>query len=266
MKTESSLGTTLAALGIALACAPAHGMEAAALKGAWLGTEQGYPIKHALIVEGIENSRDAPLKVYTRIGATGYAAKQLMLDPVTFERRSDAGPLELVAKTRRAEIVLRPDGERLRSIERNLESAVEREVAYERVDETQLAKAQFNRIPMAKATEVTVIYMGTPDCTWCVKWEALARPVFMGSDHFKWVRFLEVKGSNLRSGVTESNFPEKDRNLGRQITVGSRVGVPSFALAVDGRLVLLGKGSFAWDHRVDPLARALAAWKSAAKD
>ncbi len=260
---RARIAAALAALCAAVHGIPAQAMDAAALKGAWIGVESSNPLKQALIIEHVEAGSAHKFSGSARLGSTGFSSKRLHLPVVQIEGGADGGSLQFAIRTRSTDISLKAQADKLVGVARRLDTGSQRELVFERATEESLEKVKFNRIPVPRQAQITVMYLGTPDCPSCRKWEWSQRPGFVASDLAKAVRFLEVKGATLRTGVRESDFPPQDQDLGRQVSTG-QLGVPRFAVAVDREVVAMYFGTSYWTTRIEPLARELVAWRASA--
>ncbi len=260
---KAALAATLLAGCAAVQWSAAHAVDVAALKGAWIGVESSNPLKQALIIEHVEAGAAHKFSGSARLGSTGFSSKRLHLPVVQIEGGADGGSPQFAIRMRSTDIALKMQAEKLVGVARYADTGKERGLVFERATEESLEKAQFNRIPIPRQAQITVMYLGTPDCPSCRKWEWSQRPGFVASDLAKAVRFLEVKGATLKTGVRESDFPPQDQDLGRQVSTG-QLGVPRFAVAVDREVVAMYFGTSYWATRIEPLARELVAWRASA--
>lgn len=111
--------------------------------------------------------------------------------------------------------------------------------------------------PRGRPTRITVVFLSTPDCPACRGWEAAHRGRFLRSETGRAVRFVDVKGANLPSGVQPADWPSDLAALRAQAGAG-RQPVPSFVIAFDERVILQQFGAGVWEPRVEPLLRHLA--------
>jgi hypothetical protein len=93
----------------------------------------------------------------------------------------------------------------------------------------------------ARAAEVVVLYLGTPDCPYCLQWEARSRPALLASPEAQAFRYVEVRGETLRRPIEARHYPPDYRWVYDQI--GPSRGVPRFLLAVDGRVTFSAYGT-----------------------
>jgi len=77
----------------------------------------------------------------------------------------------------------------------------------------------------ARATEVVVLYLGTPGCPYCLQWEAQARPALLASPEARAFRYVEVRGETLRRPIEARHYPPESSWMYEQI--GPSRGVPS---------------------------------------
>jgi hypothetical protein len=135
-----------------------------------------------------------------------------------------------------------------------------RALSFVRAGNADAATASFNRLAMKRSSAVALVYISTPDCTFCRTWERYSLPKYLETAAGREFRFLEVKGATLHSPVAPSDWPAAEQDLAKQ--VGPSRGVPRFVVVVDRRVILNQFGTGNWDHRVGPLLLQMAIWRS----
>ena len=227
----------------------AQGADARDAKGYWLGTEEGFTYKRALLLTHVEKFAPEEADGDGRFGSTGYADHRTEPRVVMWQARNKSGAvhvqvgeflsLKLVGKDR---------------MEGSIgASAGERKIAFERVSgEAQLKKVSFNAEALPAGKAVTVVFLSTPDCPACTWWIANHREAFVRGEVAKKLRYMEVKGANLKAGVLPADWPRELRAIAEQVG-SARQPVPSFIVALDDRVVVRQFGALYWELRVVPL-------------
>jgi hypothetical protein len=116
---------------------------------------------------------------------------------------------------------------------------------------------------VAAAAEITVFYLGTPDCPYCRQWESRTRSGFLASPEGKAVTYVEVIGETLRRPIEERHYPAPYRWAYAQ--VGPNRGVPRFLLAVDRKVVHTAFGTDGFELVFLPALRKVLAARSPEK-
>jgi hypothetical protein len=126
-----------------------------------------------------------------------------------------------------------------------------------------LALALLGFLPAAQAAplRVEMLYLGTHDCPYCVRWEARSRPSLLASVEGRSITYVEVRGETLRKPITQEHYPRDYAWAFEQI--GPSRGVPRWAVFVNGKLVLNAVGLTAYDRDVLPILKELTARSAA---
>jgi hypothetical protein len=242
---------------------PSYSADFPSLRGPWIGTQENYPLKLALIVEYFQ-PESGIFQGDARFGYTGYKSANLSLAIVKIEGKTDGGGMWLVGKASFAEMLLNLKEETLEGSIRYLRTGAERNVIFRRVSaEAELQQPGFNAISVGKNSEILVSYLSTPDCTYCRRWEGTYRDKFLSTETARAIRFVEVKGANLPSGIQQADWPTKEQDIVQQLAPG-RLGVPSFVLAVDRKVIFHLYGLDNWEYRFEPLVKQYVVWRRAA--
>jgi hypothetical protein len=252
--------TLLAAL---LLISPTMAAEPNHLRGAWLGVQAEYPMQRALLVEYMTVESGNQVSGDARFGSTGFRDKRLMTSVFTLKGSTDPR-VPFVFSGPGMEMRLTLENDRLRGVLRYTRTGVERAMNFERTTEAAVAKAHFNPIPIPRAAELLVLYLGTPDCPWCRAWEANNRGKFLSSPLAKTITLVEVKGASLTTGVQLHDFPEQYRDIAKRIGSG-RLGVPQFVVISNRRILMREIGTWAWEDRLEPLLHELVRWRASAE-
>jgi len=106
----------------------------------------------------------------------------------------------------------------------------------------------------AGASTIEVIYIGADDCFYCQHWDAARRPELLALLRGTGARLVEVRAESVAKPVLESQFPAAYRWAFR--AAGPIRVLPSFLLAVDGKIVLKVRGTSAYTEVFEPALRA----------
>jgi hypothetical protein len=105
-------------------------------------------------------------------------------------------------------------------------------------------------------SRVEVFYLGTPDCPYCLQWEAKARGELVAWAAEKGIYYVEIRGETLRQPIAERHYPAQHQKVFRQ--VGPSRGVPRFLLAVDGTVRLNTIGTNRYQEIFLPILKQVA--------
>ena len=105
-------------------------------------------------------------------------------------------------------------------------------------------------------SRVEVFYLGTPDCPYCLQWEAKARGELVAWAATNGVYYVEIRGETLRQPIDERHYPAQYKQVFQQI--GPSRGVPRFLLAVDGRVRLNTAGTNRYAEVFLPILKQVA--------
>lgn len=111
-----------------------------------------------------------------------------------------------------------------------------RPIRMERLSASEIAERRLNIPVFPKNARVEVIYLSTPDCTYCAGWNGRSRSDLLAFIDGKPVRFIEVKGDTLRLPIHAKHYPANYAWVYEQI--GASRGVPRFLLAIDSKVML----------------------------
>jgi len=109
----------------------------------------------------------------------------------------------------------------------------------------------------AAAAGIDVIYIGADDCFYCQHWEAARKPELLELFRGTGVKLVEIHGETVSKPVTEKFFPPLYRWVHRAI--GDVTFLPSFVLAVNGKIVLKVRGTSNYSEIFEPKMRAILA-------
>jgi len=110
---------------------------------------------------------------------------------------------------------------------------------------------------VANASRFEMFYLTTPDCPYCLRWEAKSREPLLASPEGRAIRYIEVRGETLRRPIVREHYPPGYEWAFELI--GPSRGVPRFVLVVDGKLVLSAFGLHAYERDFLPGLRAIVA-------
>ncbi len=230
------------------------------LRGTWIGALEGYPIQHVIKDAYVKVDSAQAFSGDVRYGITGYRDERSLVIH-SFEGAVEGTAYRIrVLPQYGVELELAYD---TRSPDRMTGHVAyrgeKRPVTFVRTSGVDPSKVQLNRIPVKPSSDVALVYLSTPDCTWCRHWEKTFRGRYFQSAAGKSLRFVEVKGATLKTGVLESDWPAAEKDVATQ--VGSLRGVPRFVVVVDRRVVANHAGLGGWELRVEPLLQQILAWR-----
>jgi hypothetical protein len=105
-------------------------------------------------------------------------------------------------------------------------------------------------------SRLEVFYLGTPDCPYCLQWEAKARSDLIAWAAARGVYYVEIRGETLRQPISDRHYPPQHQKVYQQ--VGPSRGVPRFLLAIDGTVRLNTLGTGRYDEIFLPILRQVA--------
>ncbi len=106
----------------------------------------------------------------------------------------------------------------------------------------------------AGAANVEILYIGAQDCFYCQHWEAARKPELLALLRGTGARLVEIRGETVAKPVAARHFPPAYRWVHR--AVGDIRVLPSFLLAVDGKIVLRVRGTSNYTEVFEPAVRA----------
>ncbi len=107
---------------------------------------------------------------------------------------------------------------------------------------------------IADAADVEILYIGAHDCFYCQHWEAARKPELLALLRGTGAKLVEIRGETVARPVVAKHFPPAYRWAHR--AVGDIRVLPSFLLAVDGRIVLKVRGTSDYTEVFEPALRA----------
>jgi len=134
-------------------------------------------------------------------------------------------------------------------------------IRMERLSVSEIAKRRLNVPVFPKDSRIEVIYLSTPDCTYCSIWNRGSRSDLLAFAEGKSVRFIEVKGDTLRLPIDARHYPADYHWVHKQI--GASRGVPRFMLAIDGKVMLNVVGTVGYENVFFPALKEVAARREA---
>lgn len=116
-------------------------------------------------------------------------------------------------------------------------------------------------LPARGEGRIEMFYLGTPDCPYCLQWEARARGELLASPEGQAVRYVEIRGETLRQPILARHYPAEYQWVFEQI--GPSRGVPRFLLAIDGRITVSALGTGGYSQVFLPALKAAVANRAA---
>lgn len=120
----------------------------------------------------------------------------------------------------------------------------------------QHSSADAASIPLTKASEILVVYIGASDCPPCLTFKTRDYPRWIETEAYAQVTYREVHFPSFRRTDEDRYWPADLRWL-REATYARR-GTPRWIIAVDGRVVSNVRN---WKGRAYPLIQRVAARK-----
>lgn len=99
--------------------------------------------------------------------------------------------------------------------------------------------------PAWSAPDISVIYVGGQDCTYCTMWQNRYRAAWLASPSFTRVQWIEIDPPRLREAYRERYWPTAVRPVLEQVP--RKNGTPRFLIAQGGRIVSNQLGVTAWE-------------------
>ena len=99
--------------------------------------------------------------------------------------------------------------------------------------------------PASAAPDISVIYVGGQDCSFCTMWQNRYRAAWLASPSFARVQWIEVDPPRLRDAYRERHWPAAVRPVLEQVP--RKNGTPRFLIAQGGRIVSNQLGVTAWE-------------------
>lgn len=99
--------------------------------------------------------------------------------------------------------------------------------------------------PASAKPEISVIYVGGQDCSYCTMWQNRYRKAWLASPSFTQVQWIEIDPPRLREAYRERHWPAAFRPVLEQVPRKS--GTPRFLVTQGGRIVSNQLGVSAWE-------------------
>ena len=107
----------------------------------------------------------------------------------------------------------------------------------------------------ARASDLTVIYVGGWDCPPCTQWKNTQKPRWLASPEFHKVTWVEVESPKLKDAYQERYWPADLRPVLAQLPRKS--GTPRFLIVSDGKVVSNEFGTGRWATTMADLRKLL---------
>ena len=108
--------------------------------------------------------------------------------------------------------------------------------------------------PPARATDLTLVYVGAEDCAPCRAWQNGDGATFRQSDEFARITYVEVKAPHLHDVLKDENWPQQIRNLKGRLRQSD--GVPLWLVVSNENVIEQRFGSEAWRMNILPTIRS----------
>ena len=109
--------------------------------------------------------------------------------------------------------------------------------------------------PAHAASDISVVYVGGQDCSFCTMWQNRYKAAWLVSPTFAQVRWVEVDPPHLRDAYRERHWPTALRPILEQVPRKS--GTPRFLIATEGRIVSNQLGVNNWEVTLADLKNLL---------
>ena len=108
--------------------------------------------------------------------------------------------------------------------------------------------------PPARATDLTLVYIGAEDCAPCRAWQNGDGAAFRQSDEFARITYVEVKAPHLHDVLKDENWPQQIRNLKGRLRQSD--GVPLWLVVLNENVIEQRFGPAAWRKNILPTIRS----------